>query len=349
MTDDAAELAFCRALPEIQWFHQRLIVVIGSLSGKLTNEDKAAQLKPILRYSAELNAFASKNDYRYYIIICTGLFRIVRTVCHSLLACSDAFPHVGRPNLDTEQLSNLKLSSKVVSPVPLHAPVQSNCERRRSYAQLMTILAMDFVILHEFVHICHGHLELLHKMALSDFIFEVSPRGSNRQLSELDMLTLEFDADSIAVNIGCIKIMGRDFELVSSLVATPAGHQDRAYIYHAAMQVLFEIFGCASRAVNDPYHPPPIYRGYYAGATACNTIRNSVYAPIADVYDYASGFGACEASVAFKKAIGDDIFTVDEYKRTWDAGGEYVEPILRNWKRIRPELDGLKLGGTLSE
>ena len=229
----------------------------------------------------------------------------------------------------------------------------SACPKRCRYADFLPILALDFVLLHEFGHLLHGHLDFLQAGNLRSCISEMAEAllGRNHQ-EAIDSQTLEYDADMFAVGKMYRKIISDDFRVISTFVAQPADFQDRAYLFHSALQILFNVLDDLSKGLTGPaelrLHPPAIYRGNYAHAAAVEFVTNTFGAQTGEIYAHAAMYGSIETTIAFKKAAQVQSGTAEEANESWRKGGVYLDNLHANWRSVRPRLAGFQLGGSLA-
>jgi len=136
-------------------------------------------------------------------------------------------------------------------------PIGPNCPLRQKVAAACFHLACNFVIIHEVVHILHGHVDYLFGSKAAPFMLEASCPQPAQFVSEavLDYQAIELWADSIAF---CVVLNG----FLDHTPMTGFDARLKLAIWTFAMYSLFRLWGLDFNPddIASADHPPSILR-----------------------------------------------------------------------------------------
>jgi hypothetical protein len=162
--------------------------------------------------SFKLNASASKvNDNLYFIAINSGTLLLVYDLFLRELSDPDILTKIGDSKQEIKsaepypyQITNfLDLPPDEFNIIRLHKP--ANDSIRHLYTFHLVDIVTDFIIAHETGHILYGHVGYISSVNNSSSLDEIA--NATPELTNLDLQTLEFDADCFAVNQGIWKYL----------------------------------------------------------------------------------------------------------------------------------------------
>jgi hypothetical protein len=183
--------------------------------------------------SSELRAFSKFDGEHSQIYLTAGLILRIRSLMLYVVASQLIVPEYGDISVgqiwcvldhdDAEtNLAYPHLKTVLKYPSTIAMP---GCKTRRSYAEYLATLALEFIYLHELQHHTNGHLGLLRSINGTPHAeLDESAEIPSGKLSNIDWRTLEWDADSCAF-----------FDmLVEAHRSIPALHSTRAEGFRAA-------------------------------------------------------------------------------------------------------------------
>ena len=202
----------------------------------------------------EINAYATKHDGGYAIMLNSALFDSIQWVFRSILAHPKTFLSIGNVAIESTPASKTKLTfDQFVSDIPTYANRTPQDQTRADFADHLTELTMRFVIEHELAHIIAGHLDFDPSLTK---ILEIS---NDSELTEEQNFGIEMHADEIA--------FFRCFHWIfDSLNGTERISPKRIFIetldaqihdLYTATYALFQIFSHLSMSKT---HPNPLHR-----------------------------------------------------------------------------------------
>ena len=151
------------------------------------------------------NASAFPHDSKYVIAVNYGALILIHDLVHRLFCTPEVFPWVGEPSKEDPkrrfhptsndaQIYMRKFISEPLLAVP-HDPV------RRIAADFLTVVAVHYLLWHEFRHIIGGHIDWNTKVSGSRSIAEVTLGGLSSSEYGTARQALEMDADSFAMQM----------------------------------------------------------------------------------------------------------------------------------------------------
>ena len=138
----------------------------------------------------EIGAQATLAQEAPFIIINCGTVIRLKRFFDEALAHPGVLPRVGDPSKETKGITDIFLNG----PLDLEEEIARDGNWRRpkdpyraGYSRYLLRIACEYIIIHEFAHVAHGHLDWLEQL-----------NREGRVASKLDRQTLEFDADNVA-------------------------------------------------------------------------------------------------------------------------------------------------------
>jgi hypothetical protein len=182
---------------------------------KLQSSNFAAVRSPIefgLIKNGSFNAFATVHKGTDFVGLHLGLVFILNDLFLRIMAHPDVLPSIGKSFLEKAPPISDGVSPQVDLSKARFFDVQRivpNDPIRADYAAKLAFIARVFIIEHEFCHIFNGHVNWLfdrHKfIAMSEIGASLIPG-----LSDLDLQTLEMDADCYAATHTLLSIFRSD-------------------------------------------------------------------------------------------------------------------------------------------
>ncbi|MGO6699909.1 hypothetical protein ACCS33_10690 [Rhizobium ruizarguesonis] len=221
---------------------------------------------------------------------------------------------------------------------------------RTKLAMFMTHIALDFVFFHELGHVWNGHTSLIRERYGFGAFPEIDA-DKKLPLSAIDRQTLEMDADCFAGRI----MATYPFPEKEWLPPNPEWENDfgegstfliiRIVAIYLAMRCFDEV--ATLENMGNRSHPPVAMRqwffmGAWFAALNKDTGRDLVqlHRMILPVIEL--------GEEAFALLTGKPVDAAGLKLASSAEGIEYSLGLLRNWGKLRPQLDPLKRGGTLA-
>ncbi len=211
-----------------------------------------------LSHSYEMNAYAARlhpdRADQYLVCVNYGLFVNLYACFMGLLAHPAVLPHVGKPDEEVERFTRAEsgIFDFTFGPAYRHQPREDDQlpftvfprnEERRQYANLLTNLAVEYIVCHELAHIGCGHLAYLtEKHSLRGFYhngpIDVKETLAGWPFADSPRKLVELDADFFAgfTLTGVISTQGR------TLIGHYDGLLDRYDIWYAWFFSLLTLF-----------------------------------------------------------------------------------------------------------
>lgn len=306
--------------------------------------------------SLEFNALAGifQNDGPC-ILVNFGIISRLKAVFDSMLALPNLFHDIGNPNCrlgDHSRIYNLNRGDGIV--LGYQGLPVSNCETRLEVSRFLFELAIDWVFIHEFAHLAHGHVDWL---AAEFNIFQFDERGisKRREVSKIDQLTLEMDADSVAAsNILLKSIQFAGADLANSVSFTDRqdliGFDNRFFAAHLVIYtIMVELFDGRSFENLEELlvltHPPADMRLAMNMNVMFTTLLNN---KVICGEEYLSKFGTIidRCSEVYSLATKGFYNKVGSSRQT---PVDLLTPLLRNWPSIRPKIERHLRSGQLAQ
>lgn len=199
----------------------------------------------------QFNAIAFRYDGRYFIGVNRGAVATLAVLFDRMLADPQVLPFIGNT---AAEVSDLPLLPDIgtdfersVASVPTFPRPQDLA--RRSTANKMVELALDFLTAHEFAHIVNGHVDYMEENRGVQAIDEAGGAAWSPAMRESALIsqTMEMDADDTAVLIS----LGSEWGKVAGSFPRPEPPWSEFYDYPGkvsllwsyAVSSLFRIFG----------------------------------------------------------------------------------------------------------
>ena len=220
----------------------------------------------------DINAVAFEREGQDFVGLYAGA--VVHIYRHfGALLCNCTFvPSIGSPDAEAHDPRSLNYADGEQSMVP-------NDPQRRSYARLLSRLACDFLLNHEFGHLINGHLKLMKALSGTACFAELDAVGTGT-FGSLSRQALEMDADCFAVQQGVLALL----ECVNNPSALPESSRcwyssvDEALrTWTLAIYGLLRLFDGSPTDLDHLEagpHPPPPIRAMMASATAMEVLKS---------------------------------------------------------------------------
>ncbi len=294
-----------------------------------------------------MNAVAFEADGHEFVGIWVGALATIYSFFGCLLANRRLVPTIGDMSAEVEFESDGGDDAWLVR-VPKDPA-------RRSYAHLLSAIAVEFLFQHEIAHLMNGHVRLINRRSEIRFLVEFDEHSS-QSLSSLDRQTLEMDADSFAVAQGAATFVGR---LAEPEKVFP---KDWRQWYRSPRQALFAwIFSVYS-----------LFRLFYKGPADLDDLESAVHPPpgirmfmvTACLLEFLKVRGQETLMKQFEPILEEVIQEVEDahsvvarcpvdatgtYQWTDPRAQRHVSRVIDNWKHLRPQLEVLNRGGRLAD
>ncbi|MDF2187879.1 hypothetical protein [Paraflavitalea sp. CAU 1676] len=149
--------------------------------------------------NSKFEAAAASRDGRYFIGINKGVLEIASNIFNRMLASNKLFIDIGDPTLESETVKTVSTitDSKELDKKEFVVPKDG---LRKKFADELCRQLFNFIVFHEYGHICHGHSDFINALNQGEgVIYDMFESG---QIDYLDWQTTEMDADSFATNAG---------------------------------------------------------------------------------------------------------------------------------------------------
>ena len=216
----------------------------------------------------EVNAFAFQHEGRYFIAVNRGTVATLVLLFDRMLADPEILPYIGNAEEEAAArplLPNIGLDFEgSVASVPTFPRPRNPV--RRSTANKLAELALDFLTAHEFAHIANGHVDYMEENQGISAIEEVAGAAQVQESRQSALIrqTMEMDADGTAVQLSLSSEWGK----VAGYFPRTVAPWSEFYSYPGivtlhwawAVSSLFRIFGEARLTDGDvtlePYPRP---------------------------------------------------------------------------------------------
>ena len=137
-----------------------------------------------------------------FVGINAGLYPTLYLTFSTLLSRSDFMPNIGHPyKEDSTRVSNISMPTNIFNiDQGIFIP---KCKVRAAYANILTNLAFEFILLHECSHLLNGHTDFLNRREIR-YIQEKRHSSENKMLISQAM---EMDADCSAISFMVNKLL----------------------------------------------------------------------------------------------------------------------------------------------
>lgn len=295
------------------------------------------------------NAIARTDDEGDLIAISANVPVSLERAFNRALCFKEVIPFAGtfdEDHVDPDPIDPKDLVCGLRSNVPRIVP--SN-QIRSNLAKLLTTVAMDFVFEHEMGHVWNGHTSYANALGIS--AYEEIEKSPDTRISGTDYQTLEMDADVFAGTAMTVQKlrpqpwlpMIADWENKFGAGSTILSLQ--MFAVYFALRIVDEAATLAD--VQMRKHPPIYVRhfhilGAWTGALSRRTGRDEkdTHEIIASVTRGVEG--------AFAALTGRKFDPAGIIMAYGPEAREYANTLLKNWPRLRPQLDPLKRGGNLA-
>jgi hypothetical protein len=138
-------------------------------------------------------------------------------------------------------------------------PKGPNCSRRHEVAELCAEIAWSFIMLHEVVHIVHGHIGYIRRFIPAARIIRANSGPVQLPQPELDLQAIELWADAKAIAGSLGGFLTKSW--ASILLTVFPKPEDKVFIWSFAIYTLFRIWELKTDTSNLwGTHPPNVLR-----------------------------------------------------------------------------------------
>ena len=167
----------------------------------------------------EVNAFATREQGRYFIGVHTGLVFLLRLLIGRMLSDRALFPWIGNAAEERTDLPQIGFyvphADQMWASEELATPQN---EVRRQYVDFLEDRALMFFVGHEIAHISHGHVDYWqHERGLA--VYSERSEGSADDAILIERQSLELDADRRSVTTSVNSL--RDTQASAEFVGLP--------------------------------------------------------------------------------------------------------------------------------
>jgi len=284
--------------------------------------DSARQLLPGLPqihfdfvWSGTVNAWAFKEEGRYFVCLTTGTIYLLTLVFMRMLSDSRLFPTIGNPKEEADDLPPLRgyiPNAEEMYQSGQRFTIPRNNPRRQFALSRLRKHALLFLVGHEIAHITLGHVDYWQSQFGLAVISELG-WGHNNPDKLIERQTLEWDADrrSIFSRIASIELEHRQPDLPVPLWSnSPESPGLMIYHFMFAINTLFRLFGDVrfnSLDLSNSSYPPFPLRRAMAGVTMLHA-ANSIWGPtLHDVTLHALQIANKHTEISFAMILGQNI------------------------------------------
>ena len=335
---------------------QQLHLNYAVLAQKWINDVKAFYLPkmPYVHFdyinSPFFNAVAFKHQNEEFIGVNSGAILIICLVFQRMLADREILVHIGDINKEKSGLTLFppKLTN-VMDILSLKANVMPQDPERLAATNLLTKLAVEFLLHHEYTHLSNGHVDFMLKKSQIPLIAELEMSVSGL-MGRMDYQSLEMDADAGAVNHGIEALFGRIKDRDQLPEEQRSAYEDERGILFTwlfaiySLMRLFDVQKTDLDELANYSHPPARIRQAMAFAVVLELLKRDEIQGVKITDNLRKAFADLIPQViqqveeAFQKFCGDytSIYNlIDAYD---PRAQKHVGDILENWKKIRPDL-----------
>jgi hypothetical protein len=294
-----------------------------------------------------INAVAFEAERHEFVGIWVGAMASIYSFFGCLLADPHFLPTIG----DISAEAQFEEASDEVAWL-IRTP---NDPARKSYAHLLSTLAVEFLFRHELGHLMNGHVKLLGQRHLSNFIVEFEEPGAHG-LSSLERQTLEMDADSFAVGIGMATVLGRlsepDRIFPQHWRQWYSSPRQALYTWLLSINVLFHLLYNGPVNLDDlesKPHPPPAIRMLMVESTVYEFLRMQSRDDLLAEFEAIVEEAIHTALAAYALVTGSSPDLTGWLQATDPRSSALISRLTANWKTIRPQLEPLNRGGRLAD
>lgn len=325
-------------------------------------KDKQRDIHFDLVEDLRLNALAFATKTIDFVGILAGTVLIIRDLFNRMLAHPEVLPNIGESTTEIADgitIPNLNNYAQYLDPQCF-----PKCAIRAQYADILTETALKFIAGHEMGHLLNGHCELRSQNAVNILCLERDDDDKPCGLDNLSLQTLELDADSV----GAFWCWRSEYfihtilpDLISEFPNSRASFE-AAYATPAATcsTLLFALWTVFRLFDDRNYDKDNLLEGKHpaSGIRAMwtsNSLREHPdlqplfgITPTEFMQISQNMFSAAEKALAL--VTGTDRLPTEYYML---AVSEEALSLLRavhaRWSELRPSLEVLKRGGTLSD
>lgn len=206
-----------------------------------------------------INGFAfTDKDCNPYIGVFAGAVFLLYDFFYRVLSHPGTFPQIGNAKGETIRDCHKEGINRDFGKIPqvcsgLMRNVIPNDLIRSKFAEYLAECAFDFLIIHEWMHICKGHCDYNHTRNML-FLFEATCAAASRDSGLTDQ-AIEAQADGYAANASFFTFVSNNFE-------SPQPLDDRMHQWVFSVGSALLLLGCKfdMSDLSAMDHPPPPLR-----------------------------------------------------------------------------------------
>jgi hypothetical protein len=189
----------------MKYLYSLIEIRFGNLTNRINNEMYDGKLPAKLDWAFinndSLNAFATSDLVEGvrsdFIGLNIGVVYTLFVMYTRVMANPDNLRNIGNPDMENHSEDDKFL---LTTNVIFHdiKPIIAKCNTRLYYAIELTLTSLEFLFLHEMVHLRNGHVDYLKSLYPEAVFAEAYSKETHHKLSPLISQALEMDADSIA-------------------------------------------------------------------------------------------------------------------------------------------------------
>ena len=215
---------------------------------------------------------------------------------------------------------------------------------------MLTAVAIQFLIMHEYAHLIFGHVHKLNNEKGAFILSEVDANSSSSGFDGLTLQTWEMDADCYAAKMSILRLlqMVRYKDQLNPQIRDFYNSDEAALTTLSfAWGCLFNLFGLGPVRWHDldTYtHPPAIVRNHYCMA-AVHTFLQTAREPSLEILTHSISSGLGLSFQAFNEIFEDGMDPQSHIKMyTEGIGMAHAKKLYKNWQYVRPSLEPFSRG-----
>ena len=304
--------------------------------------------------NTSLNACVSKMNGRYFIGLNIGTYILLSDLFFRMLSSKNILTEYGDISKENDalklinaQITDINILFLSKDPDEKIAP---KCEIRYHLAHLLTIFAIKFLVIHEYGHIIFGHLDYQNIKTKNCYWNEISYEENEEKLDPLISQTLEMDADCYGVNKGIemlIHYSENNNGLIDELKYFLSPLESSLSLWLFSIYSMFRLFGFKNKDISKlktSFHPLTGIRQHIVFITAHTIFQNNQYKELLSKIPELEVSTIKSVEKAFEE-ISMQEYDIEAIKIAFKKESqEHILLLLRNWNKVRPELEKFATG-----
>lgn len=289
--------------------------------------------------SSKLDAHAFYSGQHAFIAVTTGTIDLIYDMFNRMMSHPDILPHIGVAS--DEKINPEPLFDMVQDTKHFNSPTTTPIDPiRKQVAEILSVLAVNYVVYHELAHIRFGHLK--YEMTVGNRSHTSEKQLGTAVNSFWTSQATEMNADAFATSEG----LGYVFRLSEHHHQLPPPHnqafakpREALIIWFFAIYSLIRLFGEGDYnldSLESLTHPPPRVRQMMVIQTVPAWLQ--AYKPELDSTDFLEASVAVAHLVeeAIAKITHGDVDTTGIKEAIDEKAVAHVENLVRHWTEIRP-------------